>query len=358
MKTVLCLLALCIVSPLISSPLVDQQIIISAEKNVEYFLLKPEGNGPFPVMFLLHAYQHPEISNGGKELVETGYLERFTKQGIVAVAISVPGYGKSTGPRDFCGHDSQDAVIAVINHIKNLSFIDGSKMGIYAYSRAVPLAAMVSSRSPSLSIQILESGFYDLIAFKSNSPDYMKILIENILDESGGTNEDLKERSPIYHSHEMKAATLILQGELDDRRQLPYAQKFNEQLQKQGVETRLVIYPEQTHYLSPERWETIIPFVRKHFFDLYGIGINITRAKPAFQILKKLPNTPAAKLDNLKVGDAILSISPQNDETEIPVLRMPQGEFVSLLLGKKDSEVRLHIQHFDFSTEDIVIKRG
>ena len=102
----------------------------------------------------------------------------------------------------------------------------------------------------------------------------------------------------------------------------------------------------------------IIPFIREHFFDLYGIGINVSEAIPAMQIVKIHPNSPASKLEKLKIGDAILSVSPMNDDTEISALRMPTNKFISLVLGKKDSDLRIRVQHFDLSIEDIVIKRG
>ena len=58
------------------------------------------------------------------------------------------------------------------------------------------------------------------------------------------------------------------------------------------------------------------------------------------------------------MGDVILRISPNNDETELNVLRMPTSQFTSLLLGKKGTTVRLYVQHFDKTYENIVIERG
>jgi C-terminal processing protease CtpA/Prc len=126
----------------------------------------------------------------------------------------------------------------------------------------------------------------------------------------------------------------------------------------QGVESLLKVYLSELHALPSEKWDVIIPFVRQHFFNVYEIGIKVSDATPAIQILKIHPNSPAQKSGKLKVGDAILSISPMNDDIEIDTLRMPINKFVSLLLGRKDSKIRLHVQHFDLTFEDIVISRG
>lgn len=49
------------------------------ENEIESFMLKPLGDGPFPVIFLLHGYQLPENSLGGKQLVNYEYLDNFAR---------------------------------------------------------------------------------------------------------------------------------------------------------------------------------------------------------------------------------------------------------------------------------------
>ena len=70
---------------------------------IEYFIEKPKGNGPFPVIFMIHGYEPKENSIGGKMFEKMGYLSLFAENGIVGVSISVPGFGNSKGKRDFCG---------------------------------------------------------------------------------------------------------------------------------------------------------------------------------------------------------------------------------------------------------------
>lgn len=364
----LLVLSFCITSDLFAARMneikiaqIEQQLIPNPnrnDENIEFYILKPANAGRFPVIFLLHGYQPPENSHGGKQLAEYGYLERFANQGVVAVSISMPGYGKSTGERDCGGPRSQQAIRTVIDHIKHLPFVDSSKMGIYGISRGAQLAGMVSSQDPGISIQILESGFYDLVSFVSDTPDYLEGMRNSIFREGGNSLEALVERSPLYHIDNLKAATLILQGEFDDRRQLSAAHRLHQKLLNKGVDSLLKVYQNELHVLPTDKWETIIPFIREHFFELYGIGVKVSEATPAMQILKIHPDSPASKIEKLKVGDAILSISPENDDNEISVLRMPINTFISLVLGNKGSCLRIRLQHFDLSMEDVVIERG
>ena len=138
-------------------------------------------------------------------------------------------------------------------------------------------------------------------------PDYLLRIKESIINETGGSEEALKERSAIFHTRNVPSKTLILVGEFDDRRTLPSAVALHEKLTMEGKDSHLKIYPNEIHILSANKWDAIFPFVRQHFFD---------------------------------------------------VLRMPVHEFRSLVLGKKGTAIRLHVQHFDQIYEDVVVKRS
>ena len=71
-------------------------------KQVEYFIRRPAGEGPWPTLIFLHGHQE-DPRTGGEVFVQWGVLEQIAKRGYLAVAVSQPGYGRSTGPADFCG---------------------------------------------------------------------------------------------------------------------------------------------------------------------------------------------------------------------------------------------------------------
>jgi hypothetical protein len=325
---------------------------------VEFFYAVPEWKGPFPVLFLLSGYQPEKDSLGGKELVNFGYLERFVNEGILPVSISVPGFGGSSGKRDFCGPYSQKAVHAVIQHFKNGSFVDPSRMGVYGISRGAILGGMVSAYCEDLSLQILESGEYDLLTRLEALPAYLHSLRENLLKESGGTIEALKERSCLYHVQNMHQKTLILHGEFDDRKGIGSAKALHQALLAEGVESHLKIYLNGLHCLGPEKWEAILPFLREHFFQKVGVGIGVVKIGSAVQISKIHPGTSADLSNKLRVGDTVLGVSGHVEDPLINALGMPIGEFVSHLLGKKGTLVHLQVQHYDGGVEEILVERS
>ena len=330
----------------------------AAQNRIEFYFLKPDGEGPFPVLFLLAGYQPEGESPGGKQLVDLFYLNRLANEGIAAVSISVPGFGTSDGKRDLSGPYSQRAILAVIDHCKKFPFVDPKRMGIYGISRGATLGSMVSARSPDLSLQILESGEYDLTSQRRELPDYLAIMKENLLKEAGDSREALLERSSVYHTTAMHQKTLLLHGEFDDRRGLSSAKLLHQKLLDQGVFSFLKIYPHGLHTLGPEKWEVIIPFLREHFLGIVGIGIGIEQVGSVLEISKIEPGAAADQSKKLKIGDAILAISPNNDEHLLSALRMPLKTFISHLLGKPGSPLRLRVQHFDYTIEDVIIERN
>lgn len=338
-----------------------QYIESSQHRNelIEFFYLKPVGDGPFPIMFLLHGAQFPDKTDktlGGKQFC--GYLEKFTNEGMIAVSISTPGYGNSSGNRDSSGPDSQRAVMDVINHFKKMPFVDANKMGLYGISKGAILGSMVSVHSPDIALQILEGGNYDQLSRYAIMPDYLQGILDTFIKESDGSVQALIERSAIFHTDKIHAATLILQGEFDDRKGLVSAEILHKKLLEKGVNSKLTVFHNTLHVLPQEKWETIIPYLREQFFNLFGIGINVAQTKPAIQIAKILPNSPAFRSGSLKIGDAILKISPNNDEREIDALNMPVHQFSKYVIGAKGSSLRFKVQHFDLTIEDVIIERG
>ena len=121
-----------------------------SSNQIEFFTMKPEGEGPFPVIFLLHGHQM-EPTAGGQQFVDLNWLDYFAHEGIIAVAISIPGFGNSDGKRDFSGPNSQRAIADVLDHFSHLPFVDAKRMGVYGISKGATLASMVHAYYPLLS---------------------------------------------------------------------------------------------------------------------------------------------------------------------------------------------------------------
>ena len=121
-------------------------------KRVEYFLEKPSSVGPWPTVVFLHGHQE-RARAGGYDFVKWGVLDQFAQRGYLAVAVSQPGYGNSTGPADFCGPFTQNAVAAVIAKLRSDGYVLDNRILIEGISQVLwpqalwPLTILQSEES-------------------------------------------------------------------------------------------------------------------------------------------------------------------------------------------------------------------
>jgi dipeptidyl aminopeptidase/acylaminoacyl peptidase len=233
-------------------------------KKVEYFLEKPKGKGPWPTVVFLHGHQDWP-SPGGKEFVKWGVLDEFADRGYLAVAISQPGYGNSAGPADFCGPFTQHAVAAVIARLRAEGYIEDNRVLIQGVSRGALVAGMVAARDPSIRGIILISGLYDLPDYAQHAKSAMAAsIVDSMKMETGGTEDALRARSPLYYAQDIKATALILNGAKDDRTDPDQARRLAEAINAHGGHARAIVYPEYGHQIPVEvRSKDVDPFVER-----------------------------------------------------------------------------------------------
>jgi dipeptidyl aminopeptidase/acylaminoacyl peptidase len=218
-------------------------------KRVEAFIQKPAGTGPWPTIVFLHGHQEWP-SYGGKDFVTWGELDRFAKKGYLAVAVSQPGYGKSSGPADFCGPFTQHAVSAVLAKLKADGLIAPNKILIEGISRGALTGGLIATSDPSIAGLVLISGLYDIPQFSAN-PNYAQIS-KSFVAETGGSTEAMRARSIIFFAQDIKAAALILNGAKDDRTDPAQAQRLATEINSHGGKAKAIIYPNLGHHIPNE----------------------------------------------------------------------------------------------------------
>jgi len=229
---------------------------------VEYFFEKPAGGGPWPSVVFVHGHQEWPRS-GGKDFVTWGVLDRFAKRGYLAVAISQPGYGSSSGPADFCGPFTQHAVSGVIAKLRADGYLSPKKVVIEGISRGALVAGLIAAHDPSIAGIVLVSGLYDLPQFVKDSKSTQAMLVaRSIVEETGGGDEALRARSLLYFAGNVKATALIMNGAQDDRTEPSQARRLAEEITSHGGNARAIIYPTYGHQIPVEaRDRDIDPFI-------------------------------------------------------------------------------------------------
>lgn len=233
-----------------------------ASKKVEYFLEKPAGSGPWPAVVFVHGHQEWPRA-GAKDFVSWGVLDLFAKRGYLAVAISQPGYGASTGPADFCGPSTQHAISGVLLKLKRDGSAAPDKIVIEGISRGAIVASLIAAHDPSIAGIVLISGLYDFNEFVERAKSGEAALIaRSIVAETGGASAELRARSALNFAGDIKASALILNGALDDRTDPTQAQRLATEISSHGGHARAIIYPEYGHQIPVGiRDKEINPFI-------------------------------------------------------------------------------------------------
>jgi len=202
-------------------------------RTVEYFWTKPAGNGPFPLLVMVHGHQNPSAdgtTDGGRALWRREIMQPISELGVVVVSVSQPSYGKSSGPSDWCGPDAQNAVEAVYNSVMSWGFVDRQRTGLYGISRGAVVVANVAARHASLRALIVHSGSYDLRYAYDWIPDHGDEnairMRANMAAQMPLTKEGFDARSASKRAADIHAATLVLHGDSDRTFSYEDAQHF------------------------------------------------------------------------------------------------------------------------------------
>lgn len=215
---------------------------------VEYFERQPAGAGPWPTIVFLHGHQRADARIGGQAFVNWGLLDRFAKAGYLAVSVSLPGYGGSSGPEDFAGPFTQHAVQAVIAKLRADHRAAPGKILIQGVSLGAVTGALVAEQDPQIAGLVLISGLYDLAAFFAHpeSAGALEVKAAAVL-QTGGDPKALAARSALPGAARVHAATLILNGAKDDRTDPDQARRFGAAIVAGGGRAIVHIYPDFGH---------------------------------------------------------------------------------------------------------------
>ena len=220
-----------------------------SSKKVELLWAEPKGEGPWPVILYVHPHQFPERP-GANGLVGPGVLPWMTQRvgGLLAAAVSQPGYGRSDGPPDFCGPKTQRAVEEAIRYLREMEQTDGRVL-LYGYSRGAIVSSVVATRDSELAGLALGAGAYDVgdqyARLEGNTE--LEGLVQNIERESGATEEAFRERSALGQGAKIKVPTLILHGEDDGTCPVDHAKDLAAEIEAAGGDVELVLFPETGH---------------------------------------------------------------------------------------------------------------
>ena len=223
----------------------------SAGGNVEAYVARPRGDGPFPLVILLHG--HSLIGRGAQQVLPIA--EALAREICFAgFAISLPGYGSTEIPRGSIEGTTRQVVKDGLSMAKQLNWVDSSHVMFFGVSRGAVVAAAMLNQVEGVSGAVLYSGAYDLdMLYRETS----SVWVRKLINPNGDANPKLM--NLLGEVSRWRAPTLILHGGQDTLIPVNQALLLRDRLKAMGTPHRLVIYPDNGHFLPRQsvREETL-----------------------------------------------------------------------------------------------------
>jgi predicted esterase len=208
---------------------------------IEGFIALAKANGPLPAVLVLNGDK-----GNARECIDN--TEHFVSLGIEVACISLPGYGKSSGPSRFVGEQSVAAARRALDLLAARGDVDPARMAVWGLADGAVAAGLLMDSDTRLRAVILQSGAYDMLKLWPEAPLGTKL---SILRQVWPSKRVLRERSVIEHlpAH-LACNVLILHGARDRRMPIVQAEQLAAALAERGAHVETYYFPEGAHELG------------------------------------------------------------------------------------------------------------
>ena len=232
----------------------------AAGSKVQAMLIRPpnfDAAKKYPLLVLLHGGPQTMWSNAW------GYrwnAQVFSAQGYVTLMINrhgSTGYGQKFTDEitnDWGGQAYTDVMKGVDYTLASYKFTDGTRMAAAGGSYGGFLANWIATHTGRFKAIVSHAGVYDQSAMYAT--EELWFAEHDMQGTPWGNPENYKKWSPMTYAGDLgkfKTPTLVVAGENDFR--VPYTQslEFFNTLQRQGVPSKLVVFPDEGHWvLKPQ----------------------------------------------------------------------------------------------------------
>lgn len=247
--------------PYIYTKQAQHQLLKTNNQTTEFYWKEPDllANKKYPAIIFLHGIQKDK--QGAKAFVRSGLLNEYSKKNFFSLAVSMSGYGESSGKSDFCGKASQNNLIQAINFARSQPHVDPNKVAVVGISCGASIANVVAN-SGKINALILVSGFYDFKGMYAEWNSNTRILPSNVMNEineSIATEKNIETTSAARSSLPISSQyppTLILVGGKDPIIDPKQSIQLHQLLDSKGIPNTLELIQDAKHPVLANVWKT------------------------------------------------------------------------------------------------------
>lgn len=190
--------------------------ISAAEIESHLLLDSPDGNHKIEIMIQnpslqeapLLLFLHGTSSGKGLNSISDSWFKHWLDKGYAVAAISMPGYGGSTGKKDFCGPFTMNSLNFAIDAIKDKIHV--LNFGMIGFGQGGLASVLLASQRTDVQCVVCSNGGYDLLRHKVAGDALMRILQKNDYDLDVEDDSALAARSAILHTTSIDAPVFLL----------------------------------------------------------------------------------------------------------------------------------------------------
>ena len=214
---------------------------------VHGWVTMPEGEGPHPVLLLIHGGPHSQYESAFFDEVQV-----YTRAGYAVVFCNPrgsSGYGQDHGRaiiEGFGDRDAADVLAFLDGALAAHPQLDGRRMGVLGGSYGGYMTAWLTTRTDRFTAAIVERGFLDPVSFEGSSDIGWFFGLRYL----GEDPQQVAAQSPMAHIDKVSTPTLVIHSEQDWRCPVEQGQRWFVGLKRRGVEAELLLFPGEGHELS------------------------------------------------------------------------------------------------------------
>ncbi|MGT2549630.1 alpha/beta hydrolase family protein [Acinetobacter geminorum] len=239
----------------------EHQFLTANNQTTEIYWKEPDllANKKYPAIIFLHGIQKDK--QGVKAFVRSGLLNEYSKKNFFSVAVSMSGYGESSGKSDFCGKASQNNLVQAINFARSQPHVDPNKVTVVGISCGASIANVVAN-SGKINALILVSGFYDFKGMYAQWSSSARALPSNVMkeiNESITIDKNIETASKVRSSLPISSQyppTLILVSTKDPIVDPKQSIQLHQLLDSKGIPNTLELIQDAKHPVPANVWKT------------------------------------------------------------------------------------------------------
>ncbi|MCY3367615.1 alpha/beta hydrolase family protein [Acinetobacter baumannii] len=246
--------------PYIYTQQAQHQLLTANNQITEIYWKEPDllADKKYPAIIFLHGIQKDK--QGAKAFVRSGLLNEYSKKNFFSFAVSMSGYGESSGKSDFCGKASQTNLVQAINFARSQPHVDPNKVAVVGISCGASIANVVAN-SVKINALILVSGFYDFKGMYAEWSSHTRTLPSNVMNEineSITTEKNIETASAARSSLPISShypPTLILVSTKDPIVDPKQSIQLHQLLDSKGIPNTVELIQDAKHPVPANVWK-------------------------------------------------------------------------------------------------------